>query len=145
MSTEDTKTIEALNRIVEHELAGTVRYTQYSLMIFGHARIPIISWMQAQAIEAIDHARMAGEEVTNLGGQVSLGIGELVGSHHDGVDEIMAELVLHEEAGIEMYRELLGLVANRNVSLEEFARQQIRAEELHVSEIKKMLRRRGDA
>jgi hypothetical protein len=27
------------NRLVELELAGAVRYTQYSLMIFGHARI----------------------------------------------------------------------------------------------------------
>jgi bacterioferritin (cytochrome b1) len=33
--------IEVLNEIVELELAGAVRYTQYSLMVFGHARIPI--------------------------------------------------------------------------------------------------------
>jgi hypothetical protein len=30
------KAIEILNRVVELELAGAVRYTQYSLMIFGH-------------------------------------------------------------------------------------------------------------
>ena len=145
MAKEQKKVIAALNRIVEHELAGMVRYTQYSLMIFGHARIPIISWMQAQATESMNHARLVGEEVTTLGGRVSLEIGELVGVHHDSVDEIVAELVQIEDAGIVLYRELLALVEGKNVSLEELARQQIRAEEMHVAEIKKMLRKRGDA
>jgi hypothetical protein len=31
------------------------------------------------------------------------------------------------------------------VSLEEFAREKIRQDEMHVAEIEKMLRRRGDA
>jgi bacterioferritin len=43
--------VEVLNHIVELELAGAVRYTQYSLMVFGHARIPITSWMREQAVE----------------------------------------------------------------------------------------------
>ena len=137
--------VEVLNQIVEHELAGAVRYTQYSLMIFGHARIPIIGWMQAQATEALLHASQAGEEVTSLGGRVSLGIGKLVGTHHDHADEIMEELVLHERSGIENYEGLLSLVEGKHVSLEEYARQMIRAEELHVNEILKMLRKRGDA
>jgi len=137
--------VEVLNQIVEHELAGAVRYTQYSLMIFGHARIPIISWMQKQALEALAHATQAGEEVTSQGGKVSLGIGKLVGSHHAHVDEILAELVVHERTGIELYERLLRLVAGKNTSLEEYARAMIRAEELHVAEILKMLKKRGDA
>lgn len=35
--------IEALNRIMELELAGVVKYTHYSLMVFGYNRIPIVS------------------------------------------------------------------------------------------------------
>src|ERR1700737_286546 len=96
--------IEVLNEIVELELAGAVRYTQYSLMVFGHARIPIISWMRSQADEALLHAVAAGEEVTTLGGKVSLGIGKLVGAHHDAVDEMMEEMLSHERHGIELYR-----------------------------------------
>ena len=137
--------IDVLNQIVEHELAGMVRYTQYSLMVFGHARIPIIGWMQQQAGEAMAHARQAGEEVTNLGGRVSLGIGQLVGTHHDGVDQILEELVTHEESGIQHYRSLLELSEGADVAIEEFARSMIQAETRHVSEIKKMLRKRGDA
>jgi bacterioferritin len=139
------ETIETLNEILELELAGAVRYTQYSLMVFGHARIPITEWMRQQAAEGLLHATMAGEEVTTLGGKVSLGIGELVGSHHAAVDEMMEEMLVHERRGITLYTRLLELVEGRSVSLEEYAREMIRNEELHVAEIDKMLRKRGDA
>lgn len=137
--------IDTLNEIVELELAGAVRFTQYSMMVFGHARIPIISWMREQASESLMHATLAGEEVTALGGNVSLAIGQLVGSHHDAVDQMMEEMVLHERRGIALYERLLAQVEGRDVSLEEFARQQLRNEAVHVAEIQKMLRRRGDA
>lgn len=137
--------IKTLNEIVELELAGAVRYTQYSLMVFGHARIPIRSWMLEQTQEALMHATTVGEEVSSLGGRVSLGIGELVGTYHDTVDEMMQEMIVHERHGIALYTRLLEQVADRSVSLEELARTMIRGEELHVAEIEKMLRRRGDA
>ena len=145
MGFDRSTVVDVLNRLVEHELAGAVRYTQYSLMIFGHARIPIISWMKQQATEALLHAAQAGEEVTTLHGKVSLSIGELVGTHHESADDIMQELVVHERDGVALYDRLLEAVEGSNVSLEEYARQMIRAEEIHVSEILKMLRKRGDA
>lgn len=83
--------------------------------------------------------------MTTLGAQVSLGIGELAGTYHESVDDIMQELLVHERKGIDLYRRLLDLSEGRSVSLEEFARQKIRNEEMHVAEIEKMLRRRGDA
>ena len=52
---------------------------------------------------------------------------------------------MHERRGIDLYQRLLNLSEGRSVSLEEFARQKIRNEEMHVAEIEKMLRRRGDA
>lgn len=137
--------VSTLNSILEVELAGVIRYTQYSLMVFGHARIPIMSWMREQAAESLTHATLIGEEITALGAPVSLGIGELVGSHHPHVDEMMREMIVHENKGIQLYRELLRLVEGRHLSLEELARQMIRNEEMHVAEIDKMLRTRGDA
>ena len=145
MDLDQDQVVKTLNEIVELELAGAVRYTQYSLMVFGHARIPIISWMREQAAESLVHAALAGEEVTSLGEMVSLGIGELVGSHHPTVDEMMQEMLVHENRGVHLYENLLALVEGRSVSLEEYARQMVRNEKLHIAEIEKMLRRRGDA
>jgi bacterioferritin len=139
------KTVGILNQIVELELAGAVRYTQYSLMVFGHARIPVTGWMREQAAESLLHATQAGEEVTTLGAPVSLSIGQLVGTHHASLDDMMEEMLAHERNGIALYEELLAAVEGRSVSLEELARSMIRNEAIHVSEIQKMLRRRGDA
>jgi bacterioferritin len=101
--------------------------------------------MREQAAEALAHAIAVGEEVTSLGARVSLGIGELVGTHHDSVDEMMQEMLVHERHGVALYTRLLEVTEGRSVSLEELARTTIRAEELHIAEIEKMLRRRGDA
>ena len=60
--------INTLNQILELELAGVVKYTHYSLMVFGHNRIPIVSWMKDNANEGLVHAQKAGDLVTLLGG-----------------------------------------------------------------------------
>ena len=51
------RTVGLLNKILEMELAGVVRYTHYSLLVFGYDRIPIVSWLRAQADEALVHAQ----------------------------------------------------------------------------------------
>lgn len=65
---DKTTVIDQLNKILEFELAGVVRYTHYSFMIFGYNRIPIIEWMEEQATESLGHAKEAGELITHLGG-----------------------------------------------------------------------------
>jgi len=35
--------VALLNRIMELELAGVVRYTHYALMVYGYSRIPIVA------------------------------------------------------------------------------------------------------
>ena len=135
--------VDTLNRILELELAGVVRYTHYSLMIFGHARIPIVSWMRAQATEALDHAVQAGEYVTAMGGHPSLAIGKLLETHKHDIDQILREALEHELEGIEAYKKLLDQTASRSVVLEEYARKMVHGEETHVMDIEKMLRRPG--
>ena len=133
----------ALNKILELELAGVVRYLHYSFMIFGHNRIPIVAWLRAQADESRAHAELAGEHITSLGGHPSLRIGALLETHKHNVDEILNEALGHEEEGLAAYRELLGLVAGKSIMLEEYARAQIAAEESHLADIRKMLRKPG--
>lgn len=140
-SPDTQKVIEVLNRILELELAGVVRYMHYSFMIFGHHRIPIVAWLRTQATESTAHAVLAGEHVTSFGGHPSLKIGRLLETHKHSVDDILKEALEHEEQGLAEYRELLELVAGKTIVLEEYARAQIAAEEQHLAEIKKMMRR----
>jgi hypothetical protein len=49
-----------------NQLAGWCA-THYSFMMFGHNRIPIVSWLRGEATTSLGHANEAGELVTHLG------------------------------------------------------------------------------
>jgi bacterioferritin len=143
-SYDKAKVVGLLNRILETELAGAVRYTHYSLMVFGYNRIPIVSWLRAQATESMTHAQQAGEMITALGEHPSLSIGALLETHKHDVGDILREALENERAGLQLYKDLLAEVEGKLVWLEEYARQMVYAEETHASEVDKMLRRPGD-
>src|ERR1051325_7595450 len=93
-----SKIVETLNKILEMELAGTIHYTHYSFMIFGYNRIPIVKWLEEQAMESMTHARAAGELVTQLGAHPSLAIGPLLETHKHDIGDILRESLGHERA-----------------------------------------------
>jgi len=136
--------VALLNEILETELAGVVRYTHYSFMIFGHARIPIVSWLRAEATTSLGHANEAGELITHLGEHPSLKIGGLLETHKHGINDILLEALDAERSGLELYKRLLDLSRDRSVLLEEYARKMIVTEELHVGEVVKMLTKPGE-
>jgi bacterioferritin len=102
--------VEQLDRILQMELAGVVYYTHYSFMVYGHARIPITSWLRDNASESLTHAQEAGEMIMRLHKRPTLGIEALPITRRNTIDEIITEAVQREEAGVELYRELLSLV-----------------------------------
>lgn len=140
---DKTAVLKTLNSIMEFELAGVVRYTHYALMVYGYNRIPIVDWLQTQADEGLTHARKAGELVTSLGGHPSLGIGPLLESHQHDIGDILRESLHHEAQALKAYEELLALVKDKNVWLEEYARDMIAQEMAHQDEVDKMLRKPG--
>lgn len=143
MELDKAKAIAVLNKIMELELAGVVRYTHYALMVFGFNRLPIVSWLQAQADEGLLHARRAGGLITHLGGHPSLTIGPLLESHKHDVGDILRESMAHETSAKLAYYELLEVARDRSVLLEDYARELISEEELHAGEVDKMLRAPG--
>lgn len=132
--------IKTLNQILEHELAGVVRYTHYSLMVYGPGRIPIVKWLREQSHESLLHAETVGEHITTLGSHPSLKIAKLLETEKHTVESILKESMQHESIQLELYYQLLKLVEGRRVGLEEYARQMISEEEMHIAEVEKMLR-----
>jgi len=141
---DKTTAVNLLNQIMEAELAGVVRYTHYSLMVFGHNRIPIVSWLRGEATICLTHASEAGELVTHLGEHPSLKIGGLLETHKHGINDILLESLEAEKAGLKLYKQLYELVRDRSVLLEDYARRLIAEEELHIGEVNKMLRKPGE-
>ena len=142
--TENQQAIQILNKILELELAGVVRYTHYSLMVFGYNRIPIVSWLKGNATESMDHAHKAGEFVTMLGGHPSLKIGPLLETEKHDIGDILRESLDQERSTLDAYYELLTLSEGKSVALEEYAREMILLEEVHLDEVNKMLRKPGE-
>jgi bacterioferritin len=142
--TQKQTAINALNTIMELELAGVVRYTHYSLMVYGYNRIPIVSWMKGNVSEGLTHAHKAGELVTLLGGHPSLKIGALLETQKHDIGDILRESLEHEKNALAAYYDLLKIAEGSSVLLEEYARDMIVQEELHLDEVNKMLRRPGE-
>src|SRR6185369_11610731 len=128
MSNDDfdrTAVVALLNEILETELAGVVRYTHYSLMVFGHSRIPIVSWLRGEATTCLAHANEAGELVTHLGEHPSLKIGGLLETHKHGINDILLESLEAEKEGLELYKRLYEIAKDRSILLEDYARRMI--------------------
>ena len=92
--------VELLDRILQTELAAVIYYTHYSFMIYGHARIPITSWLRDNATESLAHAQEAGEMIMRLHKRPALGIAALPTTPHNTIDEILTESIQREEAGV---------------------------------------------
>ena len=134
------KVLDSLNKILEHELAGVVKYTHYAFMVQGPYRLSVVEWLRQQAQESLAHAEAVGEHVTSLGEHPTLKISELLETHKHSTEDILNECLEHEKEAIKSYYELLNNVESGSIMLEEFARTQIAAEEMHEAELKKMLR-----
>ena len=132
--------ISSLNNILELELAGVVKYTHYAFMVQGPYRLTIVQWLRAQAQESLTHAEAVGEHITSLGEHPTLKISDLLETHKHSTEDILKECLEHERTAIRAYYDLLKSVQNKSLMLEEFARTQIAAEEMHEAEVKKMLR-----
>ena len=137
---KNNKVLTCLNKILELELAGVVRYTHYAFMVQGPYRLSVVDWLREQAKESLVHAEAVGEHITSLGEHPTLKIGELLETHKHSTEDILNECLQHEQAAIAAYYDLLKSIDGTSIMLEEFSRTMIATEEMHEAELKKMLR-----
>ena len=133
------KVVAHLDKILEGELSGVVRYLHYSFMVFGPNRIPITKWFRDHALEGFNHAVIIGEKITALGGHPSIKVQPVPETNKHNVLEILKEGMAFEKASLSQYLGLLSEVEG-DVSLEELIRQLIREETEHIEEVEKMTR-----
>ena len=134
------ETIDILNKIMQYELSGVVRYTHYALMVTGRDRLSLTQFFKEQANESLLHAQQAGELVTGLDGHPSVEISIIEESNkHDSID-LLNESASHEQKAVSLYKELVEVVDGKSIYLEEYGREMIKAEEIHSIEIQKMLK-----
>jgi bacterioferritin len=138
-----SKVVRILNSILESELAGVVRYTHYSFMVFGFHRIPITAWLRAQAAESLTHAQEAGRDDHALRRPSVAGDRRAAGEPQARPARHPARGARARARGLTHYKDLLDEVRDRSVLLEEYARRMVQQEDLHIGEVDKMLRAPG--
>lgn len=131
--------LETLDKILEAELSGIVRYLHYSFMVFGANRIPITKWFRDHATEGFTHATIIGEKITALGGHPSLKVKPVPESNKHNLMDILKESLEYEKEALNLYYDLLNLVQD-NIPLEELVRGLIKEETEHMEEVEKMTR-----
>src|SRR3954465_5170578 len=119
--------LACLDKILEAELSGVVRYLHYSFMIFGPNRIPITGWFREHAQEGIAHAVIIGEKITALGGHPSIKVKPVPETNNHNVMDILTEGLEFERDTLNQYHDLLARIGG-NVALEETVRALIRDE-----------------
>ena len=109
-------------------------------MVTGRDRLSLTQFFKEQATESLLHAQQAGELVTGLEGHPSLEISIIEESNkHDSID-LLEESAVHDKKAVSLYKELVEDVDGQSIYLEEYAREMIKAEEIHSIEIQKMLK-----
>ncbi len=131
--------LSRLDKILEAELSGVVRYLHYSFMIFGPNRIPITKWFRDHATEGMTHAVKIGEKITALGGHPSLKVKPVPETNKHNILEILTESLEFERDTLQQYYDLLEHVG-RDIPLEEMIRVLITEETEHIEEVEKMIR-----
>jgi bacterioferritin len=124
-----------LNRILDSELAGVIRYSHYSLLVYGYNRTRSFHGSREQATESLTM-------ITHLGAYPSLGIGPLLDSH----PARQSARSWSNLWSMKRERSSSTKVAGRSggtVGVGGTARQMVYAEELYAGEVDKILRKLG--
>lgn len=137
---DNDKVCKFLDKVISHELAGVIRYTHYSIMVTGTARLSLVNFFKQQAAESLTHAQQAGDILTGLGGHPSMKVHHIEESNNHSVENIIQESINHEFEASRLYIDLLNEVKDKSIYLEEYARSMISSEEVHTLEMRKLLR-----
>lgn len=134
------KLIKALNKDLEREMAGIVRYLHHSFIVFGPHRGPLVQMFRAQATESMTHAIQLGEKITALGGHPTVRVDQVFEPGDQSVEDMIAEDLKAEKAQLELYTQQLKEFGDDNLTIKLMLEQVIIAEQTHVDEMEKYLR-----
>lgn len=140
MDKTNEKLIQALNKDLEKEMAGIVRYLHHSFIVFGPNRGPLVQMFRTQAQESMAHAIQLGEKITALGGHPTVRVDQVFEPGYQSVEDMLSEDLKAEKAQLELYTKQLREVGEYNLPMKLMLEQIIVSEQTHVEEMEKYLR-----
>lgn len=101
------KMISQLNRIVSAEYSQWMRWYHYAIVLRGHCRDALADHFYEHAEEELKHAEAVAMRIVGLGGYPATAM-----KHPEPLrdtEEILKELLLREQEGMQLYREVHAL------------------------------------
>ncbi len=105
---DNKKVIDALNRLLSLEWAGSIQYLQHSFLVHGLWREAYKSFFTSRAQECRDHAAMLGEKIVALGGLPTVEPAPIKQARE--LEEMLQQDLELERAALNAYDETLKLV-----------------------------------
>lgn len=134
------KLIQALNKDLEKEMAGIVRYLHHSFIVFGPNRGPLVQMFRQQATESMTHAIQLGEKITALGGHPTVSVAQVFEPGHQTVEDMIEEDLKAEKDQLKLYSDQLKEFGDDNLPMKLMLENIIVTEQTHVEEMEKYLR-----
>jgi bacterioferritin len=140
MKKSKEKLIKALNKDLEREMAGIVRYLHHSFIVFGPNRGPLVQMFRTQVSDSMAHAIQLGEKITALGGHPTVRVDQIFEPGDQTIEEMIEEDLKAEKEQLGLYTQQLKEFGEENLPMKLMLEQIIIAEQTHVDEIEKYLR-----
>lgn len=134
------KVIVTMNEALRMELSSALKYLDWSFLVFGPTRKPVVDHFLEEAKESFDHATMLGDKIVALGGKPVVASDAPKTPDRATLDDILKLAVENEAAALEIYTKLLGMVEDET-HLRVLFENQVLLEREHLEEVSKMLRR----
>jgi len=133
--------IARLQAILENELAGAMMYLHYSFYVYGHARIPITSWLRSQSSEGMDHATLVGDKIAAFGGSpTTFPAANKFAPRFESLDDMLRQALAVEKEVFNQYISLARDLGDEHVGLRLFLEAQATEETGHIEEVEAMLK-----
>lgn len=131
--------INYLQKILEFELAGVVRYTTYSLIMNHNGRNEIVDFLKEQAEESLFHSQKVGEVLVSINGNPQPRITPISELENYSVKNILSASLAHEKQALGLYEQLLEALRGSNSDIEKFITSMIEEEGSHTQELAAMI------
>jgi bacterioferritin len=133
---ENKQVIDALNRLLSLEWAGSIQYLQHSFLVHGLWRESYKSFFTSRADECRDHAKKLGEKIVALGGLPTVEPGPIKQSRE--LEEMLQQDLELERTALAAYNDALK-VAKDDVALRLMMETFIEEETRGVEDLEKCL------
>lgn len=133
---ENRPVVDALNKLLSLEWAGSIQYLQHSFLVHGLWREAYKGFFESRAQECRDHARKLGEKIVALGGLPTVEPA-LIKQSRD-LEEMLRQDLQLEKTALAAYMEALKMV-NEDVALRTMMEAFVGDETAGVEELEKAL------